>query len=460
VAVIGAGASGLAVLKALSEHDVLADCFERGSEVGGLWRYENDNGLSAAYASLHTNVSRERMEYPSFPMPSSFAEFPHHTDVAAYLSTYADAFGLRGRISFRVGVERLERDPEGVWRVWLDDGSVRRYPVVVVAVGHDWCPNLPDYQGSFAGQTSHSRDYRTPEPFAGNRVLVVGAGQSAAEIAVEVAGVAKSTCISIRHGVHVIPRWIRGRPYDKHDVEPRNQMPWRLMNRLYGRDVARQRGPLPPAWPTPDHRILEGIPILSSDLLPAVASGKVTVKPAIKRLDGDRVRFADGTDEPFDHIIYATGYRISLPFLSPTLLRPRGHELALYRRIVPPTLPGLLFAGFTDAPGGLPPVAETQAEWIATKITGHLPLPASEQMWQAIDRAEGRTRQRFPHENPDSIRCDPHAYRRLLHSDLRQANRRDTRSSSSSNTLGRRLALPRRCHVDGSRTATLPAQNP
>jgi hypothetical protein len=397
VAVIGAGSSGLAVLRALHRHGVAVGCFERGSGVGGLWRYQNDDGRSSAYASLRTNVSRKRMEYPGFPMPGSYGDFPGHRDMAAYLDAYADAFGLRELIGFGVTVERLEPDLDGSWRVALDDGSVRRFRAVVVATGHDWCPRLPEEPDGFAGEVSHSHDYRTPEGFAGRGVLVVGAGQSAADL-------------------------------------------------LYGRRVARELGPLPAGWPLPARRLLEGIPVVSTDLLPAVRRGEVTVKPAVERLAGDRVGFADGTEEAVDRIVYATGYRISLPFLSPLLVAPRGRELPLYRRIVPPGLGGLLFAGFVDAPGGLLPVVETQAEWIAAVLTGRLRLPAPEGMWRAIDRGERRSRQRFPDERPQSIRCDPHAYRRLLRSDLRRAPRPPAPATSGPATRPgppRRAATPR-----------------
>lgn len=157
------------------------------------------------------------------------------------------------------------------------------------------------------------------------------------------------------------------------------------------------------------------------DLLPGLRRGDVVVKPAIYRLAGDRVGFVDGTEEPIDRIIYATGYRISLPFLSSSLITPRGRDLPLYRRIAPPSIGGLFLAGFLDAPGGLLPVVETQGEWIAAVLTGCLRLPPPERMWRAIHRGERRTRERFPEESPHSIRCDPHAYRRLLRSDLRRA---------------------------------------
>jgi Flavin-binding monooxygenase-like len=423
VALIGAGSSGLAVLKALSEHQVAVECFERGSEVGGLWRYENDNGLSGAYASLRTNASRLRMQYPSFPMPASYGDFPHHSEMATYLDAYADAFRLRALISFGTTVERLEPDLGGRWSITLDDGSRHGYRAVVVATGLFWCPRLPTYPGSFDGTVSHSHEYRTPDRFAGRRVLIVGAANSAAEIAVEVSAVAERTLMSIRRGAHVIPRRLGRAPFDAGDVEPRNRLPWRLLNAIYGRRVASTLGPAPASWPLPAHRLLEGIPIISSDLLPAVRRREIVVKPAIERLIGDGVRFVDGSEEPLDHIIYATGYRISLPFLSPSL-PAKGRDLPLYRRIAPPELGGLYFAGFIDTPGGLLPVVETQGEWIAAVLTGRLRLPAPAQMRRAIQRAERRTRQRFPQESPDSIRCDPHAYRRLLKSDLRPAGRR------------------------------------
>lgn len=424
VAVIGAGSSGLAVMKALREHRIAFECFERGSDVGGLWRYDNDNGLSAAYASLRANASRRRMQYPSFPMPEWCGDFLHHSEMAAYLETYAEAFGLRARIRFGATVERLEPAADERWSVTLDDGSRRSYGAVVVATGVCWSPRFPAHRGSFDGEISHSHDYRVPAPFAGRRVLVVGSGNSAGEIAVEVSSVAQRTFMSVRGGAHVLPRWLGDRPFDAGDVEPFNRLPWWLLNRLYRRRVTKEIGPVPASWPLPGRRLLEGIPIVSSELVPAVRRGDVVVKPAIERLSGHRVRFVDGSEEPVDSIVYATGYRISLPFLSSSLLAASGRQLPLYRRLVPLGLDGLFFAGFVDAPGGLLPLVEAQGEWIAAVLTGRLRLPRAEQMRRAIDRAERRTRRRFPDERPHSIRCDPHAYRRLLRSDLRRARLR------------------------------------
>jgi Flavin-binding monooxygenase-like len=421
VAVLGAGSSGLAAMKAVREHGLEARGFERGSDVGGLWRYENDSGLSAAYASLRTNVSRKRMQYPCFAMPKSYGDFPEHCDMAAYLSAYAEAFALRDSILFQTTVERLEPTADGTWWITLADGSRHGYGAVVVATGLFWSPSLPTYPGSFDGTATHSHEYRTPESYAGRRVLVVGAGQSAAEIAVEISTVAERTFMSMRSGVHVIPRWIGRRPYDAADIAPLNRLPWRLLNAIYGLRVTRALGPRPASWPLPAHRTLEGIPIVSSELLPAVRRGAVVVKPAIERLSGNRVCFVDGSEQRVDRIIYATGYRVTLPYLSSSLLSAAGRDLPLYRRIAPPTLRRLYFAGFVDAPGGLLPVVESQGQWIAAVLTRRLGLPPPQRMWEAIEQAEPRTRERFPEEDPGSVRCDPHAYRRLLHADLRRA---------------------------------------
>jgi Flavin-binding monooxygenase-like len=400
VAVIGAGSSGLAALKVLGEHGIAVECFERGSDLGGLWRYENDNGLSGAYASLRTNVSRRRMQYPSFPMPRSPIDFPTHAEMAAYLDAYADAFGLRELVRFGCTIERMEPDARGRWCLSLDDGGVRTYDAVVVAIGLFWRPKIPTYPGSFDGEEIHSHDYRTPRSFAGRNVLVVGAGQSAAEIAVEVARVAARTFLSVRGGHHVIPRWIGNRPYDAADVAPLNRMPWGLMNRVYGWRATRELGPVPASWPVGVHGALEGIPVISSDLLPSVLRGDIEVKPAIERLLGGRVRFVDGSEEAVDRVVYATGYRISLPFLSSSLVSASGRDFPLYRRIVAPGVGGLFFVGFVDAPGGLLPVVEAQAEWIAAVLTGALGLPSPERMRRRMDRAERRTPPALPRRGP------------------------------------------------------------
>src|SRR5436853_1335657 len=134
--VIGAGSSGIAAAKALHERGIPFDCFEKSDRVGGNWVFGNKNGMSSAYRSLHINTSRERMEYTGFPMPTSYPDFPHHSQIAAYFNAYVDHFGFRDRIRFETGVEHAERGEDGVWTVSLDTGEARRYDMLLVANGH------------------------------------------------------------------------------------------------------------------------------------------------------------------------------------------------------------------------------------------------------------------------------------------------------------------------------------
>jgi cation diffusion facilitator CzcD-associated flavoprotein CzcO len=170
ICVIGAGMSGLAALRGLLRAGHEVTCFEAGSGIGGMWRYENDNGLSAAYASLHANTSRRRMQFPSLPMRSA-PEFPHHTDMLAYLEDYARSNNLLPHVTFSAWVESVEPS-DGSWAVTLREGRSQRFSVVVVASGHYWDPHVPKIPGQFSGTTLHVRDYRTADPFAGKRVIV------------------------------------------------------------------------------------------------------------------------------------------------------------------------------------------------------------------------------------------------------------------------------------------------
>ena len=423
ICVIGAGCSGLAAVKALSERGLPVECFERGSNVGGNWRYENDSGLSAAYASLCCNVSRRHMEYPRFPMPRAYGDFPHHTHMAAYLDAYADSFGLRRHIRFRTPVERIERAGDAGWRVRVRGGEEKRYRAVVVANGHHWDPAWPSLPGDATIPMVHAREYRTPDRFAGQRVLIIGAGQSGIEIATDICRVAAKTFLSVRRGVHLIPRYLLQCPFDTFDVPFLNRLPWPLLNGLVRRLVSatHRDDPRRYAFPSPSHRVLEQIPTVSSSLLPALRAGLITAMPAVEGLDGSRVRFVDGSTQTIDAIICATGYRVRFPFLSRAVLTARGKQLPLYRRIVPTGVPDLYFIGLVEPPGGLPPIVAMQSAWLADLLDGTTTLPEPGAMRAAIERAERRTIQRFPRESPHSIRCDPHAYRRVLARDRRWA---------------------------------------
>ncbi len=291
------------------------DCFEPGSDIGGIWRYGNDSGLSPAYRGLHVNTSKARMQFSDFPMPCDWPHHPHHSQVWQYLSAYADRFDLRRHITFRTAVERVEplnhgRAGYAVTTRPRDGGATHTatYAGVVVCSGHHWSPRRVTFPGHFAGEQLHAFDYDAPEPFAGRRVLVVGIGNSAVDIAVETSYVAAQTLLSTRHSAWILPRFAFGRPIDHLDQPLGRHLPLALKRLIYHAVLRASIGDQRTyRIPQPDHRLLHAHPTISSALLERAAHGAVVVKPDIAMLAGDRVRFVDGSEEPVDALIAATG---------------------------------------------------------------------------------------------------------------------------------------------------------
>ena len=327
--VIGAGVSGLTAVKALGDWNIPHTCFEASDDVGGNWYFRNPNGRSSAYRSLHIDTSKNAISFADFPMDGRYPDFPHHTEIKQFLREYAERFGLRERIRFNTAVERAERLPNGGWRITSADGEERSFDALLVCNGHHWDPSYPDFPGDFAGVTLHSHHYIDPtDPLdlTGKRVLVVGIGNSAVDITSELArkGVAERVFISTRSGAWVVPKYVFGRPADQvFKTNPRLPLGLqRRMARFLPRLVSGKMEDF--GLPTPNHNFLEAHPTVSSELLLRLGSGDAVAKPNVAELLGDRVRFADGSVEEVDAIVYATGYQISFPFFDPGSSRPRA----------------------------------------------------------------------------------------------------------------------------------------
>ena len=448
VCVVGAGSSGIALIKELHVRGVPFDAFEAGDRVGGNWVFKNSNQRSAAYRSLHINTSRTRMQFADFPMPAGYPDFPRHELIADYFEAYVDHFGFRHTIQFNTEVVHISRRPDSVYEVTLSTGEVRRYDAVAVANGHHWDPRWPDPPppGRFDGISVHSHSYVDPDepyPLRGKRVVVVGMGNSAMDIACELArpDTAHKVILSARRGAHVIPHYLFGRPLDTFSllrppvpVSVRTQV-GKLIHRLA---VGRMRDY---GLPEPGHELHQAHPTISSQILPKLGAGEITPKPSIARLDGDRVVFDDGTSAQADAIIYCTGYRVTFPFFDPAFVAAPDNQLPLFLRVLRPDLPDLFFLGLLQPLGAIMPLAEAQAKWITAYLEGDYALPDRVQMQRHIDDNEAIIRRRYVASARHTMQVDFDDYLRALDRELQRGRRRARRRNSG-------LPVPARAWAD------------
>lgn len=370
VGIVGAGPAGLSAarhLLATGFDDV--ELLERQDEIGGVWNYGRPQGR--VYRSTHTISSKPTTGFPDFPLPDHYPDYPHHSQMLEYVQRYAGRFGLEDRVRFRagvVGVEPTEPDRADTgWTVETDDGLHRRYDALVLATGHNTDPRRPDWPGEFHGTTLHSADYRTPDFMTDKRVLVVGAGNSGCDIAVEAAQVARATLLSMRRGYHYVPKYVLGRPVDQvHDLTLRLRLP--LAVRRWVARLAVRLGPGLPArvgLPEPDHALFESHPIVNSLLPYYVRHGRIRPVPDVVRLEGDAVRLADDTSEPVDIVILATGFRLTFPFVDRDLLNWSGGRPRLHGHLFHPHYDTLFVAGMFQTDSGVFRILHEQARCIA-----------------------------------------------------------------------------------------------
>lgn len=441
VCVIGAGSSGITAIHALQAKGVDFDCFEVGSQIGGNWRYDNDNQMSSAYASLHINTSRQLMQYAAYPMPDSLPDYPDHRQIAAYFDDFVDHFGLRERITFRTEVIKVE--PLGAaetgdrWAVTVrsrDGGEpeTRTYRDVVVANGHHWDPRWPEpsYPGAelFPGVQLHAHHYRTPDVLAGRRVLVLGIGNSACDIAVESSRVAQTTDLAMRRGAHILPKYLFGVPTDHLTDSPLARGPLKLQQLSMAALLRLTQGKLSNyGLPEPDHDVLHAHPTISQDILTRLGHGDITVRSNIDRFEGSKIFFTDGSVGEYDVVVYCTGYKVRFPFFDDQVVTAQDNHIDLYRRVVHPEHPGLFFVGLIQPLGAIMPLAEAQAEWVADLVTGAGALPSKREMRRQIAAYDKNLRKRYVASKRHTIQVDFHSYRAEMARERARARRRALR---------------------------------
>mmetsp|Transcript_65861 Transcript_65861/g.122905 ORF Transcript_65861/g.122905 Transcript_65861/m.122905 type:complete len:513 (-) Transcript_65861:90-1628(-) len=426
VCIIGAGPSGLAACKAALEEGLHPTVLEKSQDVGGLYRQD---GSGKVWESMVTSSSKYTCAFSDMPWAADAQIFPSSGNVHEYLRAFAQKFDLLKHVQFGKAVQSVEplsstgKMGSNGWKVtWKMVGATRTvsriFLHVIAATGFFEVGHLPSLPGlsTFTGDVIHSSNYKNPAPFKNKNVLVAGGAFSGADIAAETSSVATSVTIAAPRPVWYIPRFIKGKPLDlvlysratqsRSSALPHEQQRRERHNEL--QSMCRGKG-YPESVPVPD--VDKDLPyfVITDRFLGSVHSGKVTVETlAVKELDHKDVIFSDGSRKSFDVVIFATGYRVALPYLPSQvkdILEFDGDDwlqpVILQETVWRPELENIAFVGLYRGPFFA--VMELQARWAIGVFSGRLSRPAGPDALEALkhERAirQQQPRPQFPHGN-------------------------------------------------------------
>lgn len=326
---------------------------EAQDQVGHAWRNHYDR--------LHLHTVKEHSALPHLPYPADYPTYVSRAQFVTYLEQYARHFAIQPR--FKQPVRGIQRTPDGRWAVQTaTDQFVAQQ--VVVATGYNRVPNQPDVSGlsAFTGEVIHSRDYRNGEHLRNKAVLVVGMGNTGAELALDLCEHGARPTISVRGPVSIVQRDLFGRPTQPSAIFLNKFPNWfydfvaGLSQKLTVGDLSKYGLGKPQHPPSKLIREFGRIPVIDLGTLAQIKAGTIGVAPGIGQVNARSVTFADGSERPFDAIVLATGYRPGLeqllgPALSTKVLNERGYPAALWYD--QPDLQGLYFLGFSTPLTGI-----------------------------------------------------------------------------------------------------------
>ena len=367
VGIIGGGAAGIGVAKALAQAGIDYEILESSARLGGNW--QPDGPASKMYDAVHLISSKRNTQFSDMPMPDNYADYPRHDLVYGYLMSVAGSFGAERHTRFGARVAAARPDGSS-WVCETGDGLKRRYAYLVVCNGLLRKPLTPQVPGRFDGLAVHSGEYKSADIFRGKRVLVVGGGNSGCDIAVDAALHAKTAFHSTRRGYHYMPKFIDGKPTQE----------WLMAQAPLFADAGQYWAHVQSVFklagydgtdyglPQPDHGIDEAHPIMNSQVLYHIGHGDLTPKPDVVRLLGGEVEFADGSREAVDVIVWATGFSTDLSFMDKAHFDAAREFDDLFLRIVPQRHDNLMFVGYLNTPSGLGNVLNIKARFVVACI--------------------------------------------------------------------------------------------
>ena len=418
VAVIGAGPSGITALKNLLDAGIDAVAFDANDRVGGNWIYSPSDSHSSVFETTHIISSRTLSEYADYPWSDhndAVADYPSHAELADYFQGYARHFNLAPHIRFRTRITKALRRGDQDWLLTIQSEAGKEeqsFTHLVVANGHHWDPRMPNYPGTFQGEFLHSHQFKRAEPFRDKRVLVIGGGNSACDVAVETSRVSARTDLSWRRGYRIVPKFVFGKPSDV--FAARNSwLPIGIRTKLSAGILRILIGPNSAyGLQEPDHAFGETHPTVNDELLYRIRHGKVHPKKDVARFEGAIVHFIDGSQADYDAVIACTGFRISHPFFDRDFIDYSEGPVPLHLKMLHPKYEDLFFVGLFQPLGCIWPLAELQAKIVARELTSAWRRPND-----TGDRA--KREQQKPHyrqlDTPrHTITVDYHAFEREL----------------------------------------------
>ena len=420
VCVIGAGPSGITAAKNLLDEGLEVTVFDQGKEVGGNWVFSDQPGHSSVFETTHIISSKTLSQYEDYPMPSDYPDYPSHQQLAAYFQGYAKQFNLYPHILFESRVISCRRNDQGKLDVEVESAGVcstHTFDALAVCNGHHWNPRMPEYPGNFSGRLMHSHDVKRFSIFKDRRVLVIGGGNSACDVAVESSRTAAQVDLSWRRGYWIVPKFMMGKPADVFSMRI-HWLPRWLWSKLSALSLHIRNGRNSDyGLPEPDGPIGSHHPTINEDLFYSIRHGKIHPRPDVVRFENKKVFFSDGSVQEYDDIVACTGYIISHPFFEKNLIDYSNGPIPLWLRMMHPDISSLYFIGLFQPLGCIWPGAELQSRIMARELAGK---------WKRPDDIKKRIRKEL--DSPDfrqidtprhTITVDYHRFRNRLMEQLK-----------------------------------------